>query len=125
MVKVPEGSGYLPKTPDQQTKFVAIQFFQFFSLWPLTAYLYRRKKCHEIVKYWFLRVWCLPPLAQAKIFLKVIQTHFILLSKPIGMVEWISDGTITIAHILPEKNVSTRIRPWLFLKKQHHADVLG
>ena len=32
MVKVPEGSGYLPKTPDQQTKFLAIQFSRCFRL---------------------------------------------------------------------------------------------
>ena len=31
-VKVPEGSGYLPKTPDQQKRFVNIQFSRFFNL---------------------------------------------------------------------------------------------
>ena len=31
-VKVPEGSGFLPKTPDQQNLFVNIQFSRFFNL---------------------------------------------------------------------------------------------
>ena len=51
MLKVPAGSGYLPKTPDQQTKFVAIPFSQFISLSYPSAYGYRKKKCHKFAKY--------------------------------------------------------------------------